>query len=68
VEKTVEVEGCPLRRLAIEPWLEGREVVASEPQPNAKGPRGHLAFAFGGIGKQTVRVTLGATKDQEKKR
>jgi len=68
VEKTVEVEGCPLRRLAIEPWLEGREVVASEPQPNAKGPRGHLSFALGGIGKQTVRVTLGATKDQEKTR
>ena len=62
VEKKILVEGCPLQTLLIQPWLEDRELVSSEPAAGGPAPKGYAAFRFIGTGNRSVRIVLGKRK------
>jgi hypothetical protein len=59
VTKTVTVEDCPLKTVRVEPWLEDRVCLASEPAPAGPPTDGHADFRFDGTGGGTVRLVLG---------
>ncbi|HUS90625.1 MAG TPA: PA14 domain-containing protein [Phycisphaerae bacterium] len=57
--KRIEVEGCPLRTVIIEPWLEDRELLSSDPPAPRPAPEGPLRFRFEGGGDRSVSLALG---------
>jgi len=58
VRKRTSIRGCPLKRLVVQPWLEGRRLLATEPAQHAAAPRGHAGFTFQDVADQTVTVVL----------
>ena len=60
VRKQISIRGCPLKRLVVQPWLEGRRLLAAEPTQRVAAPRGHAGFTFQDVADQTVSVVLEA--------
>jgi len=57
--KTVTVEDCPLKTVLVEPWLEDRACLASEPAPAGPPADGHARFRFDGTSSGSVSLVLG---------
>ncbi len=62
VVKRIAVQGCPLQTLAIQPWLEDRELVSVDPAASGAAPKGHAGFGFRGAGDRSITLKLGKRK------
>ncbi len=59
VVKVTEVAACPLAALIVEPWLEGRKLVASDPPAGSGVSNARAAFRFDRATRASVTLTLG---------
>lgn len=59
VKKSISVEGCPLEKVSIQPWLEeGRFIRATRGFKKTDQPRGHIGYLLKGPGDHSVTVQI----------
>jgi len=56
--KKITIEGCPLKTLIVEPWLEDRKLLSAAPAASGQA-KGHATFRFSGASDRTVSLKLG---------